>query len=320
MSPTPLPIGLQLYTVRTETARDFAGTIRAVARMGYDGVEFAGYGGIPAAAMRELLDETGLRVAGTHVSVERLREGFDEEIEYCRATRSEYLVLPSLPEDKRGAESLAGAVALLNELGERCHRSGVSFAYHNHDSEFVHAGGRPLWERLVEETDHRCVAFELDVFWAARAGADPRDLLRRYADRIPVVHLKDLGAGGEQLDVGDGSLELASLYAELGDSTSGDSPQPPASGVGAAPQPASGVGVIPQPVSGVGVVLHRPGGCPGNEDCALKGYDTETGADPLVGGASRRWAIVEHDDPARPLESARRSLRNLRPDAKEPAH
>lgn len=67
-----MKIGLQLYSLRNETANDFAGTLRCVSEMGYKGVEFAGYGNIPAEQMRSLLDDLGLQAVGSHVSIEKL--------------------------------------------------------------------------------------------------------------------------------------------------------------------------------------------------------------------------------------------------------
>src|SRR5690242_1665193 len=90
-------IALQLYTVRDETARDFRATIREVARIGYAGVEFAGYGDLTATEMLDLLHETGLKAAGSHVSLSRLESGLDDEINYCRAIGSAYLTIPSFP-------------------------------------------------------------------------------------------------------------------------------------------------------------------------------------------------------------------------------
>src|SRR5690242_16284590 len=92
-------VALELYTVRDETQRDFAGTLRRVAEMGYPGVEFAGYGGLSQQAMAALLAETGLKVPGTHVGLDLLTgEHLDASIAYCRAIDCPLMVLPSLPQ------------------------------------------------------------------------------------------------------------------------------------------------------------------------------------------------------------------------------
>src|SRR5947209_10100612 len=97
-----LQVALELYTVRDETSRDFAGTLRRVAEIGYAGVEFAGYGGLSAQEMAALLAETGLLVAGTHLGLDAL-EGpqLDASIRYCQDIHCSCIVLPSLASEWR---------------------------------------------------------------------------------------------------------------------------------------------------------------------------------------------------------------------------
>src|SRR5437660_8408838 len=105
-----MTIALQLYTVRDETAQDFAGTLRRVAALGYTAVEFAGYGGLSIQQMQELLDETGLQALSSHVSLERLEQQFEQELEYCQAIGCPYIVVPWLAPDLRTRESLPAVV------------------------------------------------------------------------------------------------------------------------------------------------------------------------------------------------------------------
>src|SRR5712691_11693908 len=80
-----VPVALQLYTVRDQTERDFAGTLERVAEIGFPGVEFAGYGGFDAGQLRDLLERLGLAAAGAHVSLAALEADAAREIEYCLA-------------------------------------------------------------------------------------------------------------------------------------------------------------------------------------------------------------------------------------------
>src|SRR5919197_5544072 len=148
-----VPVALQLYTVRDESARDFAGTLRRVAQIGYTAVEFAGYGGLAADEVKALLRETGLRAASTHVGLAALDADLDHQIDYCVAIGCPYLVLPSLDPRWRGADGLRALASRLNECGRRCRERGVIFGYHNHDVEFARSDGRYLLDQLLDTTD-----------------------------------------------------------------------------------------------------------------------------------------------------------------------
>jgi sugar phosphate isomerase/epimerase len=205
-------IALELYTVRDETARDFAGTLERVADIGYRAVEFAGYGGYSAPDLAALLDRTGLQAAATHVQLGPLREDLAAQIEYCHTIGCSYLVLASASqqERERGGEALGQE---FNEIGTRCREDGITFGYHNHDFEFALESGRPFLERLLDATDPESVALELDVYWAAYAGVDPAEFLDRYRRRIPLLHFKDMAPDRSYTEVGEGTLDLAGLYA-----------------------------------------------------------------------------------------------------------
>src|SRR3989440_4307648 len=213
-----VPVALQLYTVRDESARDFAGTLRRVAQIGYTAVEFAGYGGLAANEMQALLRETGLRAASTHVGLAALEADLDHEIDYCLAIGCQYLVLPWLDQRWRGADAMRALAPRLNELGRRCRERGVVFSYHNHEFEFARSDGRYLLDQLLDATDPALVVLELDVYWAAYAGADPAAYLRQRAGRVPLVHLKDMAADRSFTEVGDGTLDLPEIFtaAEIG--------------------------------------------------------------------------------------------------------
>lgn len=210
-----IPVALQLYTVRDETARDFAGTVRRVAEMGYPAVEFAGYGGLTAEQMVALLSETGLRAASTHVGLDALESDLDQQLDYCSAINCTHLVLPWLVPEYRTAEAFRAMAPKLNEIGRRCADRGISFAYHNHDFEFAANGdeGKTLLDTLRDGTDAALVGFEVDVYWAAFAGIDPVELLGRYAGRVRLVHMKDLGADRGFAEVGDGTLDMRGICA-----------------------------------------------------------------------------------------------------------
>lgn len=212
-------VALQLYTVREDLHRDFAGTLRAVAAIGYPAVQLAGYGGLSAGDLKRLLRATGLAVAGSHVGLERLEEHLDDEIAYNLEIENRDLIVPYLPESRRQTlEDYRRVADLLNRLGARCQARGARLSYHNHAFEFQRFDGRPALDLLLEWTDPALVFFEPDVYWIARAGEDPVAYLRRYAGRCPLVHLKDMAPDGSFAEVGEGTLDFPAIFtaAEAG--------------------------------------------------------------------------------------------------------
>lgn len=207
-----LPIALQLYTVRDETARDFTGTLRNVAEMGYPAVEFAGYGGLPASQVASLLAELGLQAASTHLGFAALDQRLDAELDFCQEIGCSYMVFAALPPEQRGEERVRALIEWFNKVGGRCRERGVTFAYHNHDFDFARSSdGRFLLDLLLEETDPTLVALECDVYWATFAGVDPISYLQRWSGRVPLLHVKDMTSDRRFTEVGDGTLDMSAI-------------------------------------------------------------------------------------------------------------
>jgi len=210
--PSRNPIAVQLYTVREAARDDFPATLRRLAEGGARAVEFAGYGGMPIAELRALLDELDLRVSGAHVPLTALESRLKESLAEVIALGGEYIVVPWVPEALRGNAPAARTLAAdLCVWAVAARNAGLGFAYHHHDFEFAplpDGDGDTLFDILVRETDPALVGFEIDVYWAARAGIDPTHLLRELQGRVPLLHLKDLGPDPERADLpaGEGSL------------------------------------------------------------------------------------------------------------------
>ena len=207
-------VALQLYTVRDETQRDFAGTLRRVAQMGYVGVEFAGYGNLTAQEMRALLTETSVFPASTHLGLPALQQSqLDASIRYCLDIGCPSIVLPSLPHERRNRQSVQELAPHLNAIGQRCQEHGITFAYHNHDFEFARMDGSFLLDYLLQATDPSLVKIELDVYWAAYAGVDPVAYLHTLGDRVALIHLKDMADDRSMTEVGKGVLAIQQICA-----------------------------------------------------------------------------------------------------------
>jgi sugar phosphate isomerase/epimerase len=210
-------IGLQLYTLRDETAKDFVGTLHKVAEIGYAGVEFAGYGGLSAAQLKELLEQLKLKAIASHVSLEQLTTHLEEEIDYNLTIGSRYIVCPYIAEADRQTEAQWLSIfSQLQEIGRRCAERGIGFAYHNHDFELLHkVNGVFVLDAMMKEVPQTALQMELDSCWVHHAGQSPQDYITRYAGRIPLLHLKDMqklpNGGPLTVELGQGEVDLAAI-------------------------------------------------------------------------------------------------------------
>ena len=198
-----------MYTVRDETSHDFVGTLRRVARIGYAGVEFAGYGNLNSTEMSALLAETRLKAVSTHLGLDALESPqLDASINYCKDIGCSFIVLPSLPKEYRTQEGIRALAPRLDAIGRQCLEHGITFGYHNHDFEFTRVGAIYLLDYLLQTTDPSLVKIELDVYCAAYAGVDPVSYLEELADSVVLVHLKDMAADRSMPELGKGILKM----------------------------------------------------------------------------------------------------------------
>lgn len=206
-------IGVQLYTLRAALALDSAATLAAVAAAGYSEVEIAGTGNLKPEQFAEALRNTALTAPSAHVPYELMRDQPEELLAMAQVIGCKYLVLPWLSPELRNASGYAAAIDLLNRFGERCQKSGVQLCYHNHDFEFKPTDGEVAYDRLLRECDRDRVKFELDLYWVTHAGANGAAYLRADPERYPLCHVKDRSSTGEMMDVGQGVIDFAALFA-----------------------------------------------------------------------------------------------------------
>ncbi len=207
-------ISLQLYTVREETARDMPGTLRRISEIGYPAVEFAGFGGLSAEEIRNIIDDLGLRASGAHVPLDSWQTDPEAVVTGMHTIDCAHAILPMAPPEYRGAEAaVAGLAESLNRWGELCRQGDVTFSYHNHDFEFAPLGGTTMWDVLVRETDPALVGLELDLYWIKYGGADPETVLRDVGNRVSLIHLKDMAPDDTRSDlpVGEGTMPWREL-------------------------------------------------------------------------------------------------------------
>jgi sugar phosphate isomerase/epimerase len=209
-------IGIQLYSVRSEIAGDFEGTLARLAAIGYKEVEFPGYFGLTPKEVRAILERQRLVAPSNHIPIDVMRRDWATTLETAARIGHHYVVVPWLePKDRSTLDDLKRVAAEFNRLGEEATRAGIRFAYHNHDSEFAPVEGRLLYDVLLTETDPAHVAFELDLMWIDKAGHDPLAYFARYPGRFELLHVKDSTGRPEyrQVDVGRGTIDFRRILA-----------------------------------------------------------------------------------------------------------
>lgn len=212
-----IPVAVQLYTLRNESEQNFTGVLKKVAALGYQGVEFAGYGNLSPKAVRNVLDHLGLQAASSHIPLEALERDLQAVINDQHILGSKHIVCPYLLPEKRTEDDYFQLIDLLNKAGEVCLKEGITLSYHNHDFELIHlSNGKTALETILDETHPEWVKAEFDVYWLTRGGENPVKWLERYRGRTPLVHLKDMTTDGEQFfaELGTGGVNIEAVLQQ----------------------------------------------------------------------------------------------------------
>ena len=204
-----VPLGIQLWTVKDEAAKDLEGTLRKVYDAGFREIEFAGFYGKTAAEMASLMKSIGFTPVSMHAGAADIAKGGDQIIADARTLGLRYVVCSSpavSPEkDKLPWEERMKAVDLndwkwnadlFNKFGKQVGDAGMTFGYHNHSAEFKKFGDKTAFDFLYANTDPKHVKIELDVGWVHVAQQDPIAILNQYKDRVIALHVKDIAKRG----------------------------------------------------------------------------------------------------------------------------
>lgn len=206
-----LKIVAQLYTLRDECAKDYAGTMQAVAAIGYKYVQVSGFHGLEPQRIRDAIDAAGLRCVSTHESYVAVTTDLDAVIARNCVLGAETIICPWVPgtrDESTAASTWKTIAAALDPVGRKVKEAGLVFGYHNHDHEFRTFDGKYGMDILMEGTDPENVTLELDAGWAWFAGVDPAAYLRKFPGRAPIIHAKDHDKADKTKNrpVGDGAL------------------------------------------------------------------------------------------------------------------
>ena len=187
-----LPIGLQLYSVKNEMAKDFEGTIKKVAEMGYEGVEFAGLFDKSAQEIKALLEKYSLKAVSAHVPLADMMEDLDKVIATYKEIGCKFVVIPYVEEKYRpGTPDYPETLKTIGEIGKKLREAGLQLLYHNHDFEFVKVDGEYGLDIMYSTVPAEFLNPELDTCWVNIGGENPADYITKYNGRTPVIHLKD---------------------------------------------------------------------------------------------------------------------------------
>ena len=203
-------ISLQFYTVRDAFAADPVGTLERVAQIGYRGIEI---GAKNSDAVIAKIKELDLSVVSAGVGIESLRDDFEGTIEGAKALDTSFLMMGYLSEEYRGsAEKWRQTAAMLEGFGQKAHEAGLTLCYHNHAFELEEIfDGKTGLEILFENVDPQYLQAELDVYWIQKGGGSPVEMIRRYANRLPLLHCKDMMPDGSFGEVGAGILDWPAI-------------------------------------------------------------------------------------------------------------
>ena len=202
-----IPVAIQLYSLRDVAPKDVPGTLRKVAAMGYEGVEFAGYYNLDGKTLRKLLDDCGLRCAGAHVGLDAVEgEAFEKTVELNKILGNDRLIVPW--DDMKNAPQ---TIARLNAAHVRAKARGMRVGYHNHTQEFEIENGMTKFDRIFSETPVDFLV-QLDIGWATCAKQDVPAILRKYSKRLEAVHVKEFSAHDPKAVVGEGSVKWPMIF------------------------------------------------------------------------------------------------------------
>jgi sugar phosphate isomerase/epimerase len=232
------PLGVQLWTVKDDLAKDFDGTLKALGKLGYRRIEAAGYYDRSPQQFRDAMRAAGLDCVSTHHSMADLIDNSAARLAFARDAGIKYVVASSpatakqIDSSRGWNQGVADAMTLdhwrynaeqMERIGKSARAMGLRFGYHNHAAEFIAYDRRLPMDEIVRLTDPAHVVLELDLGWAAAAGYDPAEAIRRYAPRVHLLHVKDIAASeripgrivadARSTVVGEGTIDWRSAFA-----------------------------------------------------------------------------------------------------------
>ncbi len=220
------PLGLELYSLRHSFDKNVPFTLDTIQAMGFTEVEGGAYGYQPGVFVN-MLAARNMKLVGTFVDYDKLRDDIDGVIQQARALGVQYVLCGWIPHDGNNftEKNVRDAAEVFSRAGAKLRAAGFRFAYHPHGYEFRPYQSETLFDLLASLTRPEDVAFELDVYWVTQGGADPVALMHKYGNRFELMHIKDLRRGSarnfsgatpedESVAVGTGEIAWAAVLKE----------------------------------------------------------------------------------------------------------
>lgn len=196
-----MKIAIQLFSVRNAYDKDYYATLKSLKEMGYDGVEFACVGAIPADELKKACDEIGIVPASAHIMHTTILDDMEGIFTYCKDLGLKYIAIPWIEDKYRPGEAgFEDLIEGIKKIGAEAKKYGIQLLYHNHDFEFKQYKGKYALDYLYESIDQELLGTELDTAWVRVSSVNPAEYLEKYADRSYVVHLKDFAGKREGSD------------------------------------------------------------------------------------------------------------------------
>ena len=204
-----IPVALELYSVRQDAEKDLPKVLKTVSKIGYKGVEFAGYYGHKADELKKLLDDNGLVCCGTHTALETIKpDKLEATIEFNKTIGNRFLIVPYMdPKTKEGWLAMA---KLFNEQAEKLKPENMRIGYHAHSHDFTKLDGTSCWDLFFGNTKDE-VIMQLDTSNCMDAGVDPVPVLLQYAKRAASIHIKEWG-GPKDAVIGEGKVNFPAIF------------------------------------------------------------------------------------------------------------
>ncbi len=212
MASKTLPVGVQLFSVRRQCEEDLPGTLERISKLGYKGVEFAGFYGRSAKELKQLLEGNGLLCCGSHTPLDQLLgTQLDSTVEFHHTLGNKTLIVPGLPPHYTAShQAWVETAALFNELSAKLQKAEMRIGYHNHAMEFQALDGEKPWDTFFGRTRPEII-MQLDLGNARLGGADPLALLERYPGRAKSIHVKDYLPGNADALIGESTFDWPKL-------------------------------------------------------------------------------------------------------------
>jgi sugar phosphate isomerase/epimerase len=206
-----IPVGLQLYSIREDCQKDLPGSLAAVAKMGYDGVEFAGYYGRSAAELKKMLGDLNLKPFSTHINIKTLTgDELQKTVEFNLELGNSRLTVPSLPAAKSIEEWVEHA-RRFNEIAEKLKPHEMRVGFHNHARELELLEGKRPWDVFAANTTPE-VTLQMDLAHFPEYKLDPVAYIQRDRGRVRMMHCKDHPQDPPYHLLGDGDIRWAPLF------------------------------------------------------------------------------------------------------------